>query len=678
MSEANANSTLRAYLGSLGCPGMESDGACDYPDSQAMGRYLRFQLERWLQRGVLHQLLFAASLIAAISILGGFAALTVSDAFEGPLDAIWWSFLRLSDPGYLGDDEGAGLRFISTVVTVLGYVLFLGSLVAIMTQWLSDTLSRFEQGISPISMQGHVVILGWTNRTLEIARQLLAARGRLRRFLDTHQQRHMRIVIVADEVNAARRGRLRSHLSEYRDCGQVFLRSGSATIVGDLARFDLSHASVVIVPGDAFRYGGAESSDARVVQSLLNLRSSLDTMAAGERPLVLAEVLDAGKARAATHAYAGPIEIVSGDGIIARLLAQAILNPRLAAVFLSMFTHNEGCSPFIRACPEFAGQHPLALDAHLERAVVIGVLRHEAGTQIAQLNPPADFRLDESDQVVFIAPGFDDCDVTAVADRPADDSPLPPKRQEVEVRLLVLGWSPHLDQVIEHLLIDEKSKIDLTLVSRIPLDERRTWRPGRNHARAQVEVEHVEADIIAAGTLTDLDLRSFDSILLVASPHRESAEKNDARVLTAYEMLKVELDIQCRSESERPTILLELSHPSSSHIAAGPGDVLFMRPRLLGFLQAHVALQPDLQAVYEALFVPSGRAQLALRRCPDDPAPKRFDEFARISQARGDIALGVILDGGTSGQEVVLCPAPGLEWSGTAELIVLSSGSAHD
>jgi len=657
---------------------MEPVGVGDYPDLTPMRRYLRFQLERWLQRGVLHQLLFTASLIAAISVLGGLAALPFSEEFDGPLDAIWWSFLRLSDPGYLGDDEGAGLRFISTVVTVLGYVLFLGSLVAIMTQWLSDTLSRFEQGISPISMQGHVVILGWTNRTLEIARQLLAARGRLRRFLEAHQRRQLRIVIVADEVNAARRVRLRNHLSKYGDRGQVFLRSGSATIVGDLARFELGRASAVIVPGDAFRYGGAESSDARVVQSLLNLRSSLHEIPAEERPFVLAEVLDAGKARAATHAYDGPIEVVSGDAVIARLLAQAILEPRLAAVFLSMFTHNEGCSPFIRGFPKYAGQSPLALDANLERAVVIGALRHESGSPVAHLNPPADFRLDETDQVVFITPGFDDCHATVVADRALDDSPLPPTRREVDLRLLVLGWSPHLGQVVEHLLVDETSKIDLTLVSRIPIDERRTWLPDGNHAPGQVEIAHIEADIIAAGTLPSLDLRSFDSILLVASPHRQSAEKNDARVLTAYELLKMEIHAQCPSESDRPAILLEISHESSSHFAVNPGDTLFMRPRLLGFLQAHVVLQPDLQAVYEALFLPSGRAQLALRICADEAAPQRYDDLARISRTRGDIALGVLLDGGTSRQEVVLCPADDFEWSGTAELIVLSAGSAHD
>ena len=48
--------------------------------------------------------------------------------------AIWWAFLRLTDPGYLGEDHGVIPRTVSTVLTLAGYVVFLGALVAIMTK----------------------------------------------------------------------------------------------------------------------------------------------------------------------------------------------------------------------------------------------------------------------------------------------------------------------------------------------------------------------------------------------------------------------------------------------------------------------------------------------------------------------------------------------------------------
>ena len=55
-------------------------------------------------------------------------------------------------------------RTVSTVVTVLGYVLFLGLLIAILTQWLNETIAKLEAGVTPIALSDHVVILGWTHR----------------------------------------------------------------------------------------------------------------------------------------------------------------------------------------------------------------------------------------------------------------------------------------------------------------------------------------------------------------------------------------------------------------------------------------------------------------------------------------------------------------------------------
>ena len=79
------------------------------------------------------------------------------------------------------------------------------------------------------------------------------------------------------------RERLRDFIGGQARHGQVFLRRGSATVSLDLARFDLGRAAVVVVPGDAFAYGGAEASDARVFRSLLNLRGALAGVPAGSQ-----------------------------------------------------------------------------------------------------------------------------------------------------------------------------------------------------------------------------------------------------------------------------------------------------------------------------------------------------------------------------------------------------------
>ena len=70
---------------------------------------LRFLLERLVLRGLHYRLLLSALIIGLVSLLGGLLVLVLESDISEMGDAIWWAFLRLSDPGYLGDDEGAVL-----------------------------------------------------------------------------------------------------------------------------------------------------------------------------------------------------------------------------------------------------------------------------------------------------------------------------------------------------------------------------------------------------------------------------------------------------------------------------------------------------------------------------------------------------------------------------------------
>ena len=151
-------------------------------------------------RGAHYQLLIVAMFIGLISLIGGLMVWPLTDEAEGLEDAVWWAFLRLSDPGYLGDDEGVWRRIVSTVLTVLGYVVFLGSLVAIITAWLNRKIRYLEQGLTPITANNHVLILGWTNRTIHIAAELFLSEGRMRGFLKRYGAKNLRLIILSEDV----------------------------------------------------------------------------------------------------------------------------------------------------------------------------------------------------------------------------------------------------------------------------------------------------------------------------------------------------------------------------------------------------------------------------------------------------------------------------------------------
>ena len=185
---------------------------------------VRFILERLVLRGMHYRLLLSAIIIGLVSLLGGMLVLAFESDISEMGEAIWWAFLRLSDPGYLGDDEGVAKRAISTVITVLGYVLFLGLLVAILTQWLNQLIGRLESGITPITLSDHILILGWTYRTPEIVLELMRAEGSARRFLAKHSARSLRVVILAEEVTPELHQELREQLGDHWNDHQVLLQ----------------------------------------------------------------------------------------------------------------------------------------------------------------------------------------------------------------------------------------------------------------------------------------------------------------------------------------------------------------------------------------------------------------------------------------------------------------------
>jgi hypothetical protein len=152
---------------------MDGSGARRPTTLQRLRDRLRFGLELLVLRGLRYRLLLAAAIVLAVALVAGALVAAFDTGFSDVGEAVWWSFLRLTDPGYLGDDEGMARRAISTVVTVLGNVLFLGLLIAILTQWLSETIGKLESGVTPVAASDHVIVLGWTHRTPTIVSELL-------------------------------------------------------------------------------------------------------------------------------------------------------------------------------------------------------------------------------------------------------------------------------------------------------------------------------------------------------------------------------------------------------------------------------------------------------------------------------------------------------------------------
>ncbi|MEX2499441.1 MAG: hypothetical protein WD397_11270 [Wenzhouxiangellaceae bacterium] len=600
-----------------------------------------FLIERQFVKGAGFQLLVVAAVIGLLAVVGG-AALLVAGADMRFAEAVWWAFLRMTDPGYLGDDEGTWRRVVSTALTVSGYVVFLGALVAIMTRWLIARMLEFERGLTPVSMRNHVVVIGWTNRTIPLLREILGDGDSRRRFLAAFGMRRLRAVVLSEEVSALQFQALKSDpvigRGQARD---IVLRYGSVLEEEAIRRAACMNAAAVIMPSDYGRGGDLVSPDVETIRALL----SMDARAArhGQTPpLVIAEIQDARRIDTVRSAYSGPLEVVASDDTISRLLVQTILHPGLSAFLREVLSSRSGNEIQLRASDRLAGATLRDAASRFPRAIVLGLMRERDGQHEALLNAASDTRIEAGDLIVFLARTPADTEVAggagtlAPVERRRSDRQRPPVRGRN--RILLLGWSRRVPNLIDELASYPGMNFELELVSIVDSATRAREIERYSPQCARVPVRHVEADYLMAGELERLDLAQFDSVFLLSSDQLENAEEADARVIVGQRIIEGLLD----RRGLEPQILLELADAANEGLIRSPRVETLVSPMILSHFMAQITLRRETRLVFEELFT-AGGAEIEFRPVSAHAAAgsATFAQLEAGVGARGDTLLGV-------------------------------------
>lgn len=607
-------------------------------------RRFEYGLERWFVRGASHRLLLIAAALGLISVFGGALVMWMGTGFDDFSEAVWWAFLRLSDPGYLGDDVGTVNRTVSTALTVAGYVVFLGALVAVMTQWLNARMERLESGLTPVARNDHILVLGWTNRTEAVVEDVLLSESRVRRFLRRHGARDLHVVVMAREVNAAVAQDLRDAVGEAWDERKVTLRSGNPIRTEHLARVDYRNAAAIVVPAAEFVGSGSVTGDVRTLKALLSLASqppeAPEAEDPGELPLVVAEVFDARKVTAARRAYPGPLEVVASDAVVSRLLAQNVRHPGLSHVYNELLFHGEGSEFYLREAPELAGRAFHALPPVFPGGILLGVVRKEGDTLVPLLNPPAGLETVPDDRYVVLAESWN-------ASAPeGEPDPSPPERRASDPGdgdpahrdVLVLGWNHKIPALLKEFGTYADESYDIQLLCAVPERRREGLLDRYDVDTDRLSIRHVEADYTEHADLAAVDPAAYDTVLMVGSDRLRTEEESDARTIVGSLMLSELLPSDGTTH-----LVLELLDPENVPlVGAGRGETL-ISPLVLSHMLSQVALRPQLRSLYEELFT-AGGAEITFRRASayglDPTSEVSFDRVRRGARAAGDTALG--------------------------------------
>lgn len=612
----------------------------------------KFQIEQLLLRGAHSRLLFIASLVGSVAIGGGLLVQATDLPFEGSKTAIWWAFLRLTDPGYLGDDEGLARRVISTVLTVLGYVLFMGSLIAILTQWLNQKIRNFESGLTPIVRRNHILILGWTNRTPAIVAELMRSGGRVRRFLERLGARGLHVVVLSEDVSLERTMELRSTLGPLWDARKITFRSGIPLRMEHLERVDFQNASAIILPGADFAYGSANKSDTRIVKTVLSIANQQETDGSRSLPLLVTELFDPNKILMAQKAYRGILEILATDVFITRCMAQNVRHPGLSYLFHEILSHGQGNSIYIRDFEAFTGARFWDLVGACPKAILLGVVRPHGEGFRSILNPAGDLTLEANDRLVFLAQEYEDCEILkdtlskqALPHSQSHPQQVSHTQTESKRRILILGWNHKVVALIKELDDYLREQFEISTLAVKPVIEREAELKQQGVDQDRVRVSHYAGDHTSLSDLEAIQPSVYDNVLILGSDWLETQEESDARTIVGHLVLKNILE----KRPQKPKILVDLMNADNVRLFQDENTEVLVTPMIASHVLAQVALRRELNVVYAELFGASG-AEICFRPAADYGImgqQVRFRELKYISANRGEIVLGVRLEKGS-------------------------------
>jgi hypothetical protein len=621
---------------------------------------LYYFVETFFQRGAPYQLVALALVLAILSVAGGWVVFEFSPQFTDFSKSVWWAFLRLTDPGYLGDDEGTLPRIVSTVLTVSGAVLFFGALVAIMTNGLSRFMSYLASGRSQIFERQHILIIGWHARIHAIVEELIRSEERVITRLG--RARLPAIVILTNDYRADLLTELRAKLpKEVRDEARILVRSGNPLEAESLERVDFARASAIILLSHADFETPRHFSDMTLVKVLMSLRAQARDVPPDDLPNVVLDIAVPANKLLAESVGWHRTEAIANVEFMSRLLCQSIRQPGLSQVYLHLLTDMYGESIYlVEADGLGVTGKPLREVIHcMKEAVPIGYMKalegpfeKEERLRLMELDEP----LEAGDELICIAPTIRSIrhgyaagrgeELRTQLEKVASSSRLEDggqARERAPREVLLIGWSHLVRPLLGELGAYHREEFAITIVTeRDTRDVLAQLRPLESRLD-NLTVDAVQSGLNSIDEVRQIGAEHFDNIALLSPEFIQDPLLSDAETVMAFVLINRYLEEV--APDAQVAFLAELNDEDNQPLLQlnRPADILITQ-EIVSHLLSQVSVRRALAWVYEELFTYGG-SEISFRPFDDfiDTVVQPdvdFDECQAACLSVGRVAIG--------------------------------------
>lgn len=620
--------------------------------------------ETLLIRSAGYQLLLVALVIALLSVVGGMVVhLTKTGTSGEASEAVWWAFLRLTDPGYLGDDHGLIPRLVSTFLTISGYVLFLGALVAIMTNWLDRLMAFLASGRSPIFERGHILVIGWSEHMHALVEDLVHTYHR-----GVDKDGVPAIAILCDPFHPSMHRELSQKLDPIvRKRCRLLLRSGNPLQAESLERVDFQHArSIVLVSQARGERKRGQLSDVTLAKILMTLKSRRPDLKSP--PNVVVEVSNpSNKLLLESVGWEESTEAVVGDEILGRLFCQAVRFPGVSKIYRRLLTDSYGHSVSLipaRLCGA-VGRPLRDLVGEMPEGTPIGCLPHgvaQSELRLLDLERP----VAEEDQLVLIASTAK----RKLAEATPHSVSFSPWCSSSNSRplgeILCIGWSTLLQPFLLETAVYAQETFEVTLFweGEMPRERERLQRLQESYP--QLRLTFVQGSLAEHDEVQRFRPERFSTVMLF-SDRRQEPLHSDAETVLRF----VLLERYFQNLGHEVAFVVELNDEDNRPLITCPEADVIISSEITSHLLAQVAIHRSLAWIYEDLFTKGG-SELRLRSLSSigvEPGQVvGFEDCQRVCLENQTVAIGVQRSG-----QVILNPDPQERVSQGDQLVVVEA-----
>jgi voltage-gated potassium channel Kch len=559
-------------------------------------------------------------------------------------ETFWGSFATLFGRGLEATWAERILSFLTWVCTVaLG-----GAVTGFIVGAITRTFERLRRGKSPIIVNNHTLILGWSNRIYPILKELATANANVKK---------ANVVIFSSNTRDFMEGEIEARA---KDLGKlkVVTRTGDITNPEDLKRTNIANAkSIIVLDSD-------EAGDANVVSAVLAIKA----VNPNTDIKIITEIDDAHTGEALRVATDGQVIAVRSQEVIARVTAQASRRPGLAAVLLDLLDF-DGDEIYFNDVPALHGKTYADALLAFNDAAVIGLLNEDGS---AMVNPAQSTKIIKGMKIIAIAEDDDKVVYTGVREDISKKKVTPVARKKDSAEhLLIIGWSSMGRTVLNELasFLPKGSTVHIVAQSRyVAADELKNLKFGSikvTHASVTGDVD----DLIAAAKG-----KKFNEVIVLG--YRNAISQSEADAQTMLTMLQMNQLFAAKGNGVEPTRLVaEILDSRKSELArVAAVDDLVVSDALAALLIAQISENPKLAPVFEDLFDAEG-ATLNVRDIQDYAKLGKSVSFAELvatARNHGESAIGYRLGSGQGAEGstgVVLNP------SKTSEFIPVAGDS---